>query len=277
MTGNSGYVIGADELRKIRAHLENLVPLRTPLPDLIPEDGLMTASGIYAFVSRGPKWGHLYLGMSIGRLSRRVNEQRHLRRWAAEVLLFPLQDLDHGTLEVLEKRLLRNCAKQFAWAYLDNELDLSAPHPDPFLTVGRYPELDNLLIKIFGTIRRGLESSSGHPRKLRPTHILGARDGDVYGVAALRGGWTYLLPGSRLPSRYSNYRMITKDHAALERLEVFYRRGVIAWRARTNTRPAGFMITEPVRFHNMRSAARFLYVGETVTEAWELITPKRKT
>lgn len=237
----------------------------------------MTASGIYAFVSRGPKWGHLYLGMSIGRLSRRVNEQRHLRRWAAEVLLFPLQDLDHGTLEVLEKRLLRNCAKQFAWAYLDNELDLSAPHPDPFLTVGRYPELDNLLIKIFGTIRRGLESSSGHPRKLRPTHILGARDGDVYGVAALRGGWTYLLPGSRLPSRYSNYRMITKDHAALERLEVFYRRGVIAWRARTNTRPAGFMITEPVRFHNMRSAARFLYVGETVTEAWELITPKRKT
>lgn len=274
---DTGYVIGTDELRKIRAHLENLVPLRTPLPDLNPEDGLMTASGIYAFVSRGPKWGHLYLGMSIGRLSRRVNEQRHLRRWAAEVLLFPLQDLDHGTLEVLEKRLLRICAKQFAWAYLDNELDLSAPHPDPFLTVGRYPELDNLLIKIFGTIRRGLESSSGHPRKLRPTHILGARDGDIYGVAALRGGWTYLLPGSRLPSRYSNYRMITKDHAALERLEGFYRRGVIAWRARTNTRPAGFMITEPVRFHNMRSAARFLYVGETVTEAWELITPKRKT
>lgn len=274
MTGNSGYVIGADELRKIRAHLENLVPLRTPLPDLIPEDGLMTASGIYAFVSRGPKWGHLYLGMSVGRLSRRVNEQRHLRRWAAEVLLFPLQDVDHGTLEVLEKRLLRICAKRFPWAMVDNQRDLSAPDPDPFAQEGIYPDLDELVLKIADAVRRGLGPSGGGRKKLRPTHTLGTPGGDIHGIAAQRGGWTYLLPGSRISSRYSNYRAITQDPLALERLESFYRRGLIAWRPRRGRRPAGFVFTEPVPVRSMRSAARVLCVGQTVTEAWEAVTLK---
>ena len=237
----------------------------------------MTASGIYAFVSRGPKWGHLYLGMSVGRLSRRVNEQRHLRRWAAEVLLFPLQDLDHDTLEVLEKRLLRICAKQFPWAMVDNQRDLSAPAPDPFAQEGMYPDLDKLALKIVGSVRRGLEPLRGRRKKLRPTHTLGAPDGDVHGIAAQRGGWTYLLPGSRISSSYPNYRAIRKDLAAHERLEGFYRRGVIAWRPRRGSRPPGLVFTEPVRFRSRRSAARVLYVGGTVTEAWEPIFSKWDT
>lgn len=234
----------------------------------------MTASGIYAFVSRGPKWGHLYLGMSVGRLSRRVNEQRHLRRWAAEVLLFPLQDVDHGTLEVLEKRLLRICAKRFPWAMVDNQRDLSAPDPDPFAQEGIYPDLDELVLKIADAVRRGLGPSGGGRKKLRPTHTLGTPGGDIHGIAAQRGGWTYLLPGSRISSRYSNYRAITQDPLALERLESFYRRGLIAWRPRRGRRPAGFVFTEPVPVRSMRSAARVLCVGQTVTEAWEAVTLK---
>jgi hypothetical protein len=234
----------------------------------------MTASGIYAFVSRGPRWAHLYLGMSVGRLMQRVNEQRHLRRWASEILLFPLQDLDRNTLEIMEKRLLRVCAKKFPWAVMDNQRDLSAPAPDPFMRGGVYPDMDKLLSRIFGRIRRGLGPSWGRPKKLHPVLALGTPGGDVHGIIAQRGAWTYLLPGSRISSRYPNYRAIRKDPAAHERLEGFYRRGVIAWRPRRGSRPAGFVFTEPVLVRNIRSAARILYVGETVTEAWVPAKPK---
>jgi hypothetical protein len=188
--------------------------------------------------------------------------------------LFPLPGLRPETLAVIEKRLLRICAKTFFWAYWDNERDLSAPHPDPFLKRGIYPDLDDLVFQIAKTVLRGLEPSSGRRKKLSATHNLRTPSGDVYGMASRRGGWTYLLPGSRLPSSYPNYRTIKKDPAALERLEGFYRRGKIAWRPRRGPRPAGFVVTEPVRFRNMRSAARMLYVGEKVNADWELITPK---
>lgn len=268
------YFIRADELQKIRRFHDNFVPVRMPLFDLISDDSIATASGIYAFVSRGRKWGHLYLGMSVGRLIRRVNEQRHLRRWASEVLLFPLQGLDRDTLEVLEKRLLRICAKQLTWVEMDNQRDLSAPTPDHFTKRGVDVDLEKLIATIFDWVTGSLGPSMGRPKKLHPTHILGTPNGDVHGIAAQRGGWTYLLPGSRISSRYPNYRSIAQDPIALERLEAFYRLGLIAWRPKRGSRPAGFVFTEPVPVRNIRSAARILYVGETVTEAWAPTKPK---
>jgi len=272
----AAYVVGADELQKIRAHLKTLLPVRILLPDPINENDIMTASGIYAFLKQGRVWAHLYLGKSLERLGPRAREQLHLRQWATHLLLFPLPDLRPETLAVIEKRLLRICTKKFFWAYLDNERDLSTPPPDPYLKRGIYPDLDDLVLQIAKTVLRGLEPSSGRRKKLSATHNLRTPSDDVYGMASRRGGWTYLLPGSRLPSRYPNYRTIKKDPAALERLEGFYRRGQIAWRPRRGRRLAGFVVTEPIRFRNMRSAARMLYVGEKVAENWEPIKPKWK-
>jgi hypothetical protein len=274
VTVGAAYVVGADELRKIRAHLKKFLPVRILLPDPINENDIMTASGVYAFLKRGQVWAHLYLGKSFERLGPRASEQLHLRQWATHLLLFPLPGLRPETLAVIEKRLLRICAKTFFWAYLDNERDISAPHPDPFLKRGIYPDLDDLVFQIAKTVLRGLEPSRGRRKKLSPTHTLKMANGDVYGMASRRGRWTYLLPGSRLPSRYPNYRAIKKDPAALERLEGFYRRGKIAWRPRRGSRQAGFVVTEPIQFRKISSAARMLYVGEKVTEGWELITPK---
>ncbi|MCL1629470.1 hypothetical protein M3N55_12085 [Roseibaca sp. V10] len=270
----AAYVVGADELQKIRAHLKKILPIRILLPDPINENDIMTVSGIYAFLKRGRVWAHLYLGKSFERLGPRASEQLHLRQWATHLLLFPLPGLRPETLTVIEKRLLRICARKFFWAYLDNERDLSAPHPDPFLKGGIYPDLDDLVLKIAGTVLTGLEPSWERRKKLSPTHTLRTPNGDTYGMASRQGGWTYLLPGSRLPSRFPNYRAIKKDPAALERLEGFYRRGEIAWRPRRGSRQAGFVVTEPVLFKKISSAARMLYVGEKVTEEWELITPK---
>jgi len=277
VTVGAAYVVGADELRKIRTQLKKFQPVRIFLPDSVNEDDIKAVTGIYAFLKHGQVWAHLYIGKSFERLGPRAREQLHLRQWATHLLLYPLPDFHPETLAVIEKRLLRICAKKFFWAYLDNERDLSAPHPDPFLKRGIYPDLDDLVLQIAKTVLRGLEPSRGRRKKLSPTHTLKMPNGDVYGMASRRGGWTYLLPGSRLPSRYPNYRTIKKDPAALERLEGFYRRGEIAWRPRRGRRLAGFVVTEPVRFRNMRSAARMLCVGEKVTESWELITPEWDT
>lgn len=274
----AAYVISAGELRKIRAHLKNLLSVRMPLPDPINEDehDIMSASGMYVFFKRGQPWPHLYLGKSDKGLGGRTHNQIHLRRWATHLLLFPLPDLRPCTLRIIEKRLLRLCVKQFSWAYLDNERDLSAPTPDPFMKGGVYPDLDNLLSKIFYIISIGLDARRKRPKKFRATHTLGAQNRDVFGLASRRGGWTYLIPGSRISSRYPNHRAIKKNPTAFDRLERFYRAGLIAWRRRTNTRPAGLVVTEPILFRDRRSAARFLNVGEKVGEAWMPIKPRRK-
>lgn len=73
-------IIVIEELENIREHVANLFPERRSFPLKIGDD-IHTASGIYAFLSRGPR-PHLYVGKSVDRLGDRVSEQLHLRRWA---------------------------------------------------------------------------------------------------------------------------------------------------------------------------------------------------
>lgn len=189
--------------------------------------------------------------------------------------MFPLPDLQASTLEVLEKRLIRVCAKELSRATLDNQRDLYSRVSSPVEREGIYPDLDRLLDIIFRFITSGMEPSWNHPKKLYPTHSLGTSEGEVYGLATQRGGWTYLLPGSRILSNYPNYRTLAKNPAALARLEGFYRRGLIAWRPKTNNRPAGLCFTEPVLFRNMLIAARVLYAGAPAVETWSRLTRPR--
>jgi hypothetical protein len=254
-------------------HLKHFDHLWWSLPTRINEDPVMTGSGIYTFLGRG----HLYLGRSEGRLRDRVHEQLHLRRWATELLMFPFPELRPDTVQILEKRLLRHGARRLRGAVWDNQRGLSARSPDPYAESGQYPALDALTDKVINIIGSRIRPSwERFSEKLSPTHTLGTPDGLVYGVAAQRGGWTYLLPCSHISSHYPNYCSIKQDPVAFERLEGLYRRGLIAWRPRRGSRPPGLVFTEPVRFRSRRSAARVLYVGETVTEAWEPIIPKWK-
>lgn len=246
------------------------------LPGRIKEEGIMSASGIYAFINKGLVWDHFYLGLADERLGPRVNEQLHLRQWASEVFLFPLSHLSFSALESLEKRLLRVCNDRFRWAYTDNEKDLSGPAPDPFAKRGIYSDIDELTRNIIRCISQSLYKSRDQRKKPKANCTLGAPDGALYGVGCQKGRWLYLLPGSRISSRYPNFKTIKQDPGALERYERFYRRGQIAKRPGTLVRPEGFVVTEPIPFRNKRSAARFLNGGENVIENWEPIKPKWK-
>ena len=274
-----GYVTDLIEVYKIlkaTGDHEDCFAMWQPLPGRIVKEGIKNAPGVYAFINKGLDWDHYYLGLAYKGIGRRVNGQRHLRQWASEVFLFPLPHLSFSALDRLEKRLLRICNNRFTWAYTDNEKDLDGPPPDLLAKRRVYSDIDEPTRDIIRCISQSLYKSWDQRKKPKQNCTLGAPDGAFYGVGCLKGRWLYLLPGSRISSRYPNFKTIKQDPGALERYERSYRRGQIAKRPGTLIRPEGFVVTEPILFRNKDSAARFLNGGEKVTEHWEPIKQKWK-
>lgn len=254
-------------------HVEDLPVNRVGPMELRARDIPFADKGIYTFIRSG--FGctpvRLYLGVSTSiRLTERVKEQLHKRRWAGRLLMFDLTGLQPETLFTLESRLLVLASEKFQLAVWDNQRGLFKEGSTLDGQIEIPSAFEKLAQLILEEIRKNVREPRGHQPIIptHPTHNLGSPDGPAYGLANIRGGWTRLLYGSRIHRDIPNYRSLKRYPKADPYLKKYYDEGVISWRPRTRTRPAGLIVTEPITFRNKLAAAEFLAARTPFQEQW---------
>lgn len=254
-------------------HVEDLPVNRVGLMELRARDIPFADKGIYTFIRSG--FGctpvRLYLGVSTSiRLTERVKEQLHKRRWAGRLLMFDLTGLQPETLFTLESLLIFLASQKFPLAVWDNQRGLFKEGSTLDGQIEIPSAFEKLAQLILEEIRKNVREPRGHQPIIptHPTHNLGSPDGPAYGLANIRGGWTRLLYGSRIHRDIPNYRSLKRYPKADPYLKKYYDEGVISWRPRTRTRPAGLIVTEPITFRNKLAAAEFLAARTPFQEQW---------
>lgn len=254
-------------------HVEDLPVNRVGPMELSARDIPFADKGIYTFIRSG--FGctpvRLYLGVSTCiRLTERVKEQLHKRRWAGRLLMFDLTGLQPETLFTLESRLLVLASQEFQLAVWDNQRGLFKEGSPLDGQIELPSVLEKLAHLILEEIRKNVLEPRGHQPIIptHPTHNLGSPAGPAYGLANISGGWTRLLYGSRIHRDIPNYRSLKRYPKADPYLKKYYDEGVISWRPGTRTRSAGLIVTEPINFRNKLAATEFLAAGRPFQEQW---------
>ena len=262
------------QVREILGHIDDLPLIKVSAEELRRGKIPLADKGIYSFLRSYSPRVRAYLGASTDmRLTERVHEQLHKRRWAEKLLMFDLTSLEPQILFALESRLLVLASLRLQHILWDNERglftqvsasDAQRELPEP---------LEHLAAMILAKIEKNVRSRHRAVQvpMMQQTHQLGSPDGQIYGLANVSGGRTHLLIGSRINSAVPNIRAVRKDPTPPNLLLREYHYGLIAWKPGCQSRPPGLMVTEPIPFRCKELAREFLTAGRERPEQWVLL------
>ncbi len=261
--------IAPSQLGEVRDLVEIVEPTEVSLYQKNWPELSFGCAGTYAFLRLGQPCLRIYVGISWEGLLQRIRKQLYQRRWADIVLVFDLPGLNRKTLECLEIGLMTFGQRWLPNAIWDNVDGMPMGKTSAIWN----PPLEvNLLAgKIFYHIwSRGQYWHREFARlELAATHQMGAPSERLYGrLHRKRGGWCYLLRGSRVSAHYPNLKAIGLNQDAWKRLGKHYLSGKVSAQVGCLKRPTGFVVGEAIPFRSSADAADFLHAGQPVDERW---------
>lgn len=193
------------QVHEILSHVDELPLLKVSAGELHLRDIPYADKGAYIFIRSYTPCVRAYLGASTDmRLTERILEQLHQRKWAEKLLMFDLTCIEPKIILALESRLLILASRQFEHILWDNKRGLVTQ----VSASDAQRELPEPLEHLAAVIMTEIEKNVQSPHRTvattitRPTHQLGSPDGQVFGLAHVRGGRTHLLIGSRINSEF---------------------------------------------------------------------------
>ncbi|MDE4099356.1 hypothetical protein [Phaeobacter gallaeciensis] len=261
--------ISPSQLDEVRYFVEIVEPIKFPLYQKTWPGVLYGTEGAYAFIRLSPPCLRIYVGVSWTDLRERVLKQKFQRRWADIVLLFELPGLGKKTLECLETGLMTFGQQWLPNAIWDNVKGM--PRGETPVIWNPPLEVNLLAGKIFYHIwsRARYRHETSSRLELTATHQMGAPSERLYGrLHQQRGGWCYLLPGSRVSAHCPNLKAIKLNPYARKTFGKYYFNGTISAQPGCLTRPAGLVVGEAIQFRSPASAADFLFAGQRGDERW---------
>lgn len=263
------------QIKEVEYSLENFNPIIYDISDMRKRNAFHAFSlkrGIYAFIRDHCEPYRLYIGYSEN-LERRLTEQKHDRKWAGRVIIFELYGfVERETLRMVEDRILRHGSLKLPVLW-DNILGISNDAQSGDDNTVYQDPLRRLSFEVIMSIEPHVADpvTKSHLHR-SPTMMFDDKDGSFCAMAYTSGGWTFILKGSWINTKFQTYDdLLISRNVSSKFGRRFFMEGKILKRKKTSFRPKGFYIYETLRFRTKAEAALFIS-GDQADGPWRRIS-----